>query len=641
MSCARGWADGGDLFILPVADADQCIALTDKSNKKLAPKVKSFRRRAGSISAGDLLCADGDVPGSREGTVDASRAPRPSAAVAEQQRERLDHNPLPEIIHLSGSSTTQIDLSNVTDGGGRSGVVTSERGGILSKPADGGANITFTEQRTSRLAQNATTRTIEESDASALAAEHGLSLSTPILVSAPLDHSPANLDDRRPPKRRRVTGTAYSQEEGGSQSLATQATTDQPINPLGASIESNSPSVQAIEPYTAPEDIAVRDLLTAQEPTTAPDIFISNEAEDALLTGPQTASSRPTVARSTKARPRTRTRPSVTTEELPDGSIGTGVARKSRRSGRPRRKESTPEEAQSREIAPDNVRMVELCVDNKVGKRSNIENAMRQVDWTEVVRKRKEAKHRAAQSRTQNDDEVESRLAKASETQQTESGAGPQLRIVNGQMVIDQSSLVSDRRGDAVRHEDSLEQVEEDDLTQRINSHSWIQDNRRDPQERGMPMRSDRWTVDQTDAFYDALRMFGTDFYIISRMFPGKTRRHIKLKFVREERAEPERVKAALIGERVPMNLEVYGAATGQELDSFKDPKVLAAELDAEDERHQEEVQKKRAEYEEVMRQKVASGASGDPNLPDAGKAAGARQGKNAGKGKSRQRAEV
>ena len=272
----------------------------------------------------------------------------------------------------------------------------------------------------------------------------------------------------------------------------------------------------------------------------------------------------------------------------------------------------TPEGAEDREIAPATVRMQDLCKDQRIGRKSRLEQSMRQIDWTEVVRKRKEAARIDITTQGQRENVVNERLDRAARERESAHHSGPQLRIVNGQMVVDQASLIVDRRAEASRNDDALEEVEEDDLTARVNSHSWLYDNRRDPTERGRPLKSDRWTSDQTEAFYGALRMFGTDFYIISRMFPGKTRRQIKLKFVREEKSNPAAVKAALVGETVPMDFNTYLAATGQEEDSFKDPKELEAELQAEDDKHKEEIEKRKEEHAELMRQRKAAGAATD-----------------------------
>ena len=296
------------------------------------------------------------------------------------------------------------------------------------------------------------------------------------------------------------------------------------------------------------------------------------------------------------------------------------IGDKPRKQRRRKEQSKTPEDAEEREIAPATIRMNELCKDQKIGRKSKLEQSMRQIDWSEVVRKRKEVTRVEPYSQGEKENVVNERLDRTARERESAQHGGPQLRIVNGQMVVDQASLIVDRRAEASRNEDALEEVEEDDLTARINSHSWLYDNRRDPAERGRPLKSDRWTADQTEAFYDALRMFGTDFYIISCMFPGKTRRQIKLKFVREERNNPTAVKAALIGETVPMDFDAYLVATGQEEGSFKDPKELEAELQAEDDKHKEEIERRKEEHAELMRQRKAAGADADREIAESSK---------------------
>lgn len=284
----------------------------------------------------------------------------------------------------------------------------------------------------------------------------------------------------------------------------------------------------------------------------------------------------------------------------------------SKRKGRRRRAE-TPEDAEDQEINPTEVSMFELTRDVQVGKVSNREREFRKINWVEVAQRRKqaeeEARARAIAGQTGNgedDDEERRRVAEEEERRREVVGAtrGPQLRLVNGQMILDTESLVVTNRATADDRGGGAAE-EESDLTKRINSHSWLYDNRREPTERfASTFKSDPWTDEQTDAFYDALRMFGTDFYIISKMFPGKTRRHIKLKFVREERLDPDRVKSALIGEVVEMDMGVYCAATGMEESQFKDPKVLEEELRVESEQQREEIEKQRDEAADAARKK-------------------------------------
>lgn len=49
-----------------------------------------------------------------------------------------------------------------------------------------------------------------------------------------------------------------------------------------------------------------------------------------------------------------------------------------------------------------------------------------------------------------------------------------------------------------------------------------------------------RWRTEEILKLHDAIRMFGTDFSLISRLFPNRTRREIKNKFSSEEKRNPD-----------------------------------------------------------------------------------------------------
>jgi len=278
-----------------------------------------------------------------------------------------------------------------------------------------------------------------------------------------------------------------------------------------------------------------------------------------------------------------------------------------------RRRAETPSDAEDQEIDPVAVSMFELTHDLQIGKVSHREKEMRKINWVEVAQRRKQAEEEALARAIAgdangggDDDEERQRLADDDERRRENAGVsrGPQLRLVNGQMILDTESLVVTNRGNTNNREGGVAE-EESDLTKKINSQSWLYDNRREPTERfASTFKSDPWTEEQTDAFYDALRMFGTDFFIISKMFPGKTRRHIKLKFVREERLDPDRVKSALIGEVVEMDMGVYCAATGMTESQFKDPVALEEELRVESEQQREELEKQRDDATDAAKKK-------------------------------------
>ncbi|CAI9097040.1 OLC1v1033336C1 [Oldenlandia corymbosa var. corymbosa] len=54
-----------------------------------------------------------------------------------------------------------------------------------------------------------------------------------------------------------------------------------------------------------------------------------------------------------------------------------------------------------------------------------------------------------------------------------------------------------------------------------------------------------RWTKQDTELFYQAMRTIGPDFSLIERLFPDKTRKQIKLKYKKEERQHPMRLHEA------------------------------------------------------------------------------------------------
>ncbi|XP_022749422.1 transcription factor TFIIIB component B'' [Durio zibethinus] len=55
-----------------------------------------------------------------------------------------------------------------------------------------------------------------------------------------------------------------------------------------------------------------------------------------------------------------------------------------------------------------------------------------------------------------------------------------------------------------------------------------------------------RWSKQDTELFYGAIRQFGPDFSLIQQLFPGRSRHQIKLKFKNEERRCPFKLSEAL-----------------------------------------------------------------------------------------------
>ncbi len=74
---------------------------------------------------------------------------------------------------------------------------------------------------------------------------------------------------------------------------------------------------------------------------------------------------------------------------------------------------------------------------------------------------------------------------------------------------------------------------------------------------------SERWTAQETAEFYRALSMWGTDFGLISMLFPYRTRKQVKSKFNLEESKHPHLIEFALI-RKLPGDIAEYSGKSGK-----------------------------------------------------------------------------
>lgn len=106
---------------------------------------------------------------------------------------------------------------------------------------------------------------------------------------------------------------------------------------------------------------------------------------------------------------------------------------------------------------------------------------------------------------------------------------------------------------------------------------------------------TDAWTKDELIQLYKALSTWGTDFTFIAQLFPYRTRRQVKRKFILEEKRFPELVELAL-KRRLPPDFEEYRAAASAS-STFKSLEDFHREIDdlkREHERHLEEINSER-----------------------------------------------
>ncbi|KAL2473999.1 uncharacterized protein Fot_49735 [Forsythia ovata] len=117
-----------------------------------------------------------------------------------------------------------------------------------------------------------------------------------------------------------------------------------------------------------------------------------------------------------------------------------------------------------------------------------------------------------------------------------------------------------------------------------------------------------RWSKQDTELFYEAIRQFGTDLSMIQQLFPGRTRNQVKLKYKKEERQHPMRLREALTNrakdhshfEKVIEHLQQIAAEENQ--NSNKDDSIdLTGNEDAEGtyEANEEEPKTERTEGQE------------------------------------------
>jgi hypothetical protein len=107
--------------------------------------------------------------------------------------------------------------------------------------------------------------------------------------------------------------------------------------------------------------------------------------------------------------------------------------------------------------------------------------------------------------------------------------AAPQVRIVDGRLVVDASSLTV-----TAQQQDDMAQyarVEED--TRYVNTFTYMK-----------RLGAARWSDTDTELFYRALAAFGTDFSLICMLFPEMQRAHVKRKYTKELRDNPSKVRS-------------------------------------------------------------------------------------------------
>jgi transcription factor TFIIIB component B'' len=274
-----------------------------------------------------------------------------------------------------------------------------------------------------------------------------------------------------------------------------------------------------------------------------------------------------------------------------------------KRKGRPPR-EPTPEDAEEQEIDPEVTYMDSIASRNiRVGKLSAREKAMREIDWEAVKQRRREEDSRKIDSRAQ---------IEAAEKLQIETAPqidGPRYIIVDGQIQLQHNSTTINPEADADREIENYEVIEERDLTTRITSRSFLKNNKRFPNDFILPGQGKRWTAADTELFYEGLQHFGTDFQMISHMFPGSTRRSMKLKFTREERDNPARIREILLSRStIVSHWDNFMQVSQLDEEKFANADAIKQEMADEEADFRARIEAAKAETAERKRQQKEAG---------------------------------
>ena len=329
---------------------------------------------------------------------------------------------------------------------------------------------------------------------------------------------------------------------------------------------------------------------------------------DEVLPQPQThenPESQPGVPAPTISRPARKRKQKKSAQEVADEVIaeasGGGNSNRGQDSVRKRKRRVGSEEAENNEIVPAEVKMGELVRDRGLGKGSKREAELQRIDWAEVKQKRREAQEEAVQE--------EKRQKESRKNGRPLPAPGPhaaeRLVLVNGQMVIDESSRVIDRNAATARDAEHVgEAINEDQLMKRVNQATI-------GRKSGALRTYSIWDDEETEQFYQGLRMFGTDFMMISKIFPDTSRAVIKKKYNKEEKLNPEKVFQAL-NSKESVDLQALSGMTNT---IYEDPKDFYKELEEEQARLEAEDAKMRAEEaeaEQEVHESIEQGEEGE-----------------------------
>jgi transcription factor TFIIIB component B'' len=291
-------------------------------------------------------------------------------------------------------------------------------------------------------------------------------------------------------------------------------------------------------------------------------------------------------------------------EQEEDGQNGEGHLKKRKRS-------VTPEDAEELVVDWQALKMSDLTRDLRIGKKSSRHDELvereRQIRATKAKKARakrlqdgeQEEEGNGSQAGTPaSDREGEPSTAPATgalETPALPASSGLQYRVVDGNIVVDETSLTVDRHARAAAAAGNVVTVEENDFTRLTTSASFQTGTRK--------LGPNRWTEEETELFFRGLLTFGTVFSQIAPMFPKKTERQVKNKFLLEDRKNPSRITELMRDRKgaEKISMEEYQTLIRKTLSPTED---IMAELAAADAKFEAEQKKREDEAAETLRRR-------------------------------------
>lgn len=147
--------------------------------------------------------------------------------------------------------------------------------------------------------------------------------------------------------------------------------------------------------------------------------------------------------------------------------------------------------------------------------------------------------------------------------------SAPQMQIVGGEIQVNTESIFVDR------HRQAAEELGDSRVVEEETSYSKILNNASYSKHK----IAERWDNAETEKFYVALSTWGSDFSILSQLFPGRSRRQLRNKFKLEERKNRVKLDLAL-ERRLAVSAEEYVNVSSTPLVTVKEVDDLIQSID-------------------------------------------------------------